>query len=76
MICPNCEKLRAALSPLEDRVFTEHYLASQPTDWLRDNHAAGFTRVTLGMLFSELTQQHAALRAKYAVLLARNGGDV
>ena len=25
---------------------------------------------------SELTQQHAALRAKYAVLLARNGGDV
>ena len=51
MNCPNCEKLRAALSPLEDRAFTEHYLSSQPTDWLRDNHAAGFTRVTLGMLW-------------------------
>ncbi len=51
MICPNCERMRKALSPLEDREFTEKYLANQPTGWLADCVAAGFPRITLPVLW-------------------------
>ena len=51
MNCPNCEKLRKALSPMEDRDFTDKYLANQPTEWLRECVEAGFPRITLSTLW-------------------------
>ena len=57
MTCPNCDKLRRALSPLEDRSFTEEFLRHVPMDAVRSRVQAGVKRITLTELW-EMTWPH------------------
>lgn len=37
MSCPNCERLKKKLSPLEDKEFTERYKGLEDRKWMREH---------------------------------------
>jgi len=37
--CPNCMRLRALLSPLEDKAFTRRYRENEPLEWIQTQNS-------------------------------------